>query len=654
MTDYASELLGGAKQQAPSRDYAADLLGGSQDEPAEKPQTFSQNIASRKAELTGTADFKTLVKAAMVDDPQTKLRIFASDMFPGEKDAVDRFGFHNGEVYYVGKDDKLYKANPPDWMGAKEIAASITGNLPTIAGGTIGGVAGATAGPVGSIGGAALGAAGGKGFQQSIANLALDEPQTPEGNIAGMAKEAAFAGGGSALGVGLQKWLGRNLSKDISKLNMDDVAELERKASNVKVDLNAAQKTNLPSLRGRVEALARIPQSADDMNAALEATRQQAGAAADDFVASVSPTTESVRAGGEAGRKGAASILEKIAKDRSIAAKPWYDRALNKNLDPRVESLGNLPDTPAFKSAFERGKRIAANEGIDGATFDNVYNMRTLHYVKLGLDDLIEKGGMKEGIGSTEKRAIVGVKNRLLEFMDRASPDYARARSIYGHFMPTLKANREGLVGQLAELADTDLQGASRQVFNAKNSPNEIARLRSMFYRYDQGEQWKGMLKGYLQDTLEQASREVKSGPGAGKAVTWRYMLLGDPKQKANLRASMTAEQFQGFQDMMDVFEAVGRTSGRGNSITMPMTEAASELKKEAGAGIVGKALQPRQTVINWLEEARLGKHAQKQVEILTDPQGLKRLKELKRLSPTDQRIIQGFSTLFGVTASPE
>lgn len=646
MTDYASQLLdGAAPKSAPKRDYASELL-------SPKPSgSFSEKLKQEVGKQEGTASFGGLVKAGMVDDPQTKLEILANDLFPGDKKAVERFAFHNGEVYYVGADEKLYRATPPEGpMGSvKEFGANMVANAPTIVGGTVGAIAGAPSGP-GSVGLSALGAAGGKSLQQIIANVALDEPQSPMGNIKGMAGEAAWAAGGSLVGLGVQKWLARNLSKDVSKLNLNDVAELDKKAARLGVDLNAAQRTNLPSLKGRVEALSRLPQSADDMNTALEATRQQAAKAADDFVSGVSNNAPNIRAAGEAGRKGATAILERMSEDKAIAAAPWYRKAFQATVNLNDEGLQRLTDTPAFKAAWERGKRIAANEGVNLG--DAANNMKALHYVKLGLDDLIERGGT-EGIGGTERRAIIGVKNRLLNFMDTASPDYGRARFVYGHYMPTLKANREGLVGQLADLADTDLNQASRMVFNSRNSPQDIANLRSMFFRYDQGEQWKALLKGYLEDTLEVAGRELKSGNVAGKAATWRYALMGDRKQAQNLRAAMTYEQWQSFGDMMDVFEAVNRTTGRGNSITMQMLEASGQLKSEAGSKLA-KVLKPRQAVIDWLEEARLGKHAAKQVEILNDPQSIKRLKELKRLSPTDQKFIQGFSALFGISASPE
>lgn len=649
--DYAADLLSPKAATEPAKapekphNYADDLL-------RPRTQGFSQAVAQQAEQVGKAASFGALTKAAMVDDQQTKFRIYAEDLFPGDKGAIERFGMHNGEVVYVGKDDKLYKAEPSGGLGGpKSFAANTVGNLPTIAGATAGALVGAPAGPFTAAGLGALGAAGGKGIQEIIASLALGEPQTTTGNALNMAKEAAFAGGGGLGGAIFQKWAQRNLVRDVAKLDPAKVAELDAKAANIGVDLNVAQRTNVPSIKGRAEALARIPASADDMNASLERTRQQAGTAADEFVAGVSPV-QSVREAGEQGRSGANAILERIASDRSTAAKPHYDRAFQATVDSRDENLQRLMDTDAFKKGYERAVRIAKNEGIDLGNEAN--NMRVLHYVKMGIDDLLDpKGAAKEGIGATEQRSIMSVKNRLLKVMDTASPDYARARSIYGHYMPTLKAHREGTLGALADLADEDLSKASKMVFNPQNSPEDVRKLRSLFFRFDQGEQWKALTKGYLEDTLEQSSRQFKSGPGAGKAVTWRYMMMGDLKQAANLRAAMTEEQWKGFGNMMDVFEAVGRVQGTGNSITMPMQEQAKQLGREAGSTLAN-LVKPRQAIIEWLEDARLGKHATEMVKVLNDPDGIKKLNALRSLSPNDKRFVQGFSTLFGVEASPE
>ena len=80
----------------------------------------------------------------------------------------------------------------------------------------------------------------------------------------------------------------------------------------------------------------------------------------------------------------------------------------------------------------------------------------------------------------------------------------------------------------------------------------------------------------------------------------------------------------------------------------MPLGEAARQLRGDA-AGMIPKILQPRQAVIEWLTEARLGKHAEEMARVMTSPDGLNKLRQLRQLSPTDQKFIAGFSSLFGV-----
>lgn len=645
--DYAAAVLGPQNkpqqpaQQPQSYDYAADVLGP-------KARVGLQGSVMAPVQPGGGASFGALTQSYMVDNPETRIRIFAKNRFPNlkEEDAMSRYGVVNGDIVYLDTDGQIRKEAPGGfWNGVREVGASVLGNLPSAVLGTVGAIAGAPGGPPGVAAGGMVGGAGGKAIQQVIGNLVFNEPQTVEGNMRGQATEGAANAVFSWMGSKLGEFLGtRNVARDISRLDRPAAEALQQKGQNIGVDLNVAQTTNLPSLKGRYEVLGRLEPSMDVIGDAAQRQGQQAVNAANRFVQGISGA--SPQQAGTGARTGANAILDRIAEDKATASRPWYQKALQVAIDPTDENLQRLADTPAFKSAWERAKRIAANEGTDLG--DSANNMRALHYVKLGLDDLIERGGT-EGVGATEKRAIIGVKDRLLKFMDVASNDYARARSIYGHYMPTLKASREGMIGELADLANTDLNTAARRVFNANNSPEDIARLRSMFYRYDQGEQWKKLLGSYLGETLTKAGREFQTTGGvATQAPAWRAILAGDKRQLANLRAGMTADQFQGFQDMMDVFEAMGRVRGFGGSPTMPLQEAAGQLRREA-EGAIPKLLAPRNTVINWLTEARMGKHAERMAEVMTSPDGLRRLKQLKQMSPNDQRFIAGFSSLFGI-----
>jgi hypothetical protein len=137
--------------------------------------------------------------------------------------------------------------------------------------------------------------------------------------------------------------------------------------------------------------------------------------------------------------------------------------------------------------------------------------------------------------------------------------------------------------------------------------------------------------------------------------------MTGNPKQLEIIRMAMEPGQFKAFTDMMDVFEAIGRTAYAGQgSQTMTRQEGANLLRQESGAGVLGQAagLASPQSwgnrLSNFLAEVRLGNYAEKMAEIMTSPQGMARLRELKRLAPNDQRLIQGVSSLFGVRLAPD
>ena len=59
-----------------------------------------------------------------------------------------------------------------------------------------------------------------------------------------------------------------------------------------------------------------------------------------------------------------------------------------------------------------------------------------------------------------------------------------------------------------------------------------------------------------------------------------------------------------------------------------------------------GKVLQGE--LGQWIREGRLGNHAEKIAEIITSPQGMEKLRQLKKLSPRDARFIAGLNQLAG------
>jgi hypothetical protein len=125
---------------------------------------------------------------------------------------------------------------------------------------------------------------------------------------------------------------------------------------------------------------------------------------------------------------------------------------------------------PAFQEAHEIGRRIAKLEGVDlppltkemvkvdGKSLSEQVpqSVQAIDYMKRGLDDLIE-GKMRSGaMARTEARLLRQKLNGVLEKVDAAVPEYAKARAQFSgdsKLMEAHDAGREFLRTDRDELA---------------------------------------------------------------------------------------------------------------------------------------------------------------------------------------------------------
>ena len=182
--------------------------------------------------------------------------------------------------------------------------------------------------------------------------------------------------------------------------------------------------------------------------------------------------------------------------------------------DPRIINL--LENNSTFKAAFERAKRIAENEkaadllaGGDGSAFelipykitkgkggkpvaDVLPDVRTLDYLKRGLDDIIRKGFDGTGAAPAEAAALKKLRNQFVNVLDEATEvdgvsAYAQARKLYAGDMEVLDALALGRsdFGKMApeEVAkafenmsgaesEAFLDGATRNLLDRMNKPS--------------------------------------------------------------------------------------------------------------------------------------------------------------------------------------
>lgn len=251
--------------------------------------------------------------------------------------------------------------------------------------------------------------------------------------------------------------------------------------------------------------------------------------------------------------------------------------------DPRIMKV--LEDD-TFKKAYREAQAIAGKEaraaelrGEDSSRFklkdlyeldpaDNTLkftgtqlpDVRTLDYVKRGIDALIDKGYKGEGMGKAEANALKDLRKAYINVIDENVPEYAAARAKYAGDMEVLDALR---MGRTDYLSPKMLPAQAKKTVDAMSDAERDA-LRA------------GVAQSLLTKVLDapqqvNAAQRIIGAPATRKRLE---ALFQDPNEYKVFEAAMQRES-ELFRNAQDVVRG-SRTANK--------TEALKDLK--AGNGI--------------------------------------------------------------------
>ena len=144
---------------------------------------------------------------------------------------------------------------------------------------------------------------------------------------------------------------------------------------------------------------------------------------------------------------------------RTDLGKKMYANAFNKQV-PVNRELTDLLGRPSVQQAYARGINIAQEKGIKVpnvsvnaqgqlVTADNklvnAVDTEFLHFVKMGLDDLVYTGkSPSSGIGNTQLNSIKDTRSQFLNYIDKNNPSYKSARNYWADDTATMDAMQSG------------------------------------------------------------------------------------------------------------------------------------------------------------------------------------------------------------------
>jgi len=248
--------------------------------------------------------------------------------------------------------------------------------------------------------------------------------------------------------------------------------------------------------------------------------------------------------------------------------------------------------------------------------------------------------------------AVIGKgRERITDIAREASPEYGQALDIQKSMRTQyLDPLLEGPLGRLAK-KDVTTQQAIEALFPSNPLPGSS---------FEVGETVRALAKknpiaarmlvrAHAESVLNEATQKLASGPNEWGGAKFASTLMGNPEQKATLKAAIEnlsargPEVWKGFENFTNILEATGRRLQPG-SPTAAIQKSMDAVKNgnfgEAAKHVVSLGTTIPRRLIDVYDKMRLEGGTEKLARLFTDPEAGKRLRHLSTVSPDSKSAI--------------
>ena len=648
-------------------------------EPPAAPRLFAPRVKVQQDTLPyeATAEMGATPSAAFRAGAQTDKKAAIKEFAKARGIPESRYRIVGNDIVYEADDGKFYAEVPGILKAPKTsmayVAPDIAEAIPSLATGIatapmmLGGPVGA-AGSVALTGGASALANVGR---QKIAGLISGEERPLD--VGQVATSGLLDAATQLIPGGKVAAYNARTAADIGRLDPNAAAELQRMAQARGIQLTPAELTNLPSLKSQQKVLGNIPESSDVLGRFYEKRfQEQVQPAVDEFLGSISRVSDPMTAGYR-GQTALTDQLAALKKQRETLVEPYYKAAFDvaapvdvKPIVSRIDSMLEIAkgeekrELQRIKDLMFRDVTVKDAEGkeVTQKVLDD--RLPALQRAKFAIDSSLESDAVKS-MDKVIQGELTGIKNDLVTAMGANNPKYLEANEAFATFSAPIDrfmSKKPGLSltnispDNLGQFANRVFDGASEQTVRYVKQQVEAANPNA----------WQDITRAWLQQKWEKASgvtpgsREMPVDAGA----TWRNLLLGNEKDRKILRAALDKDQYTALTDLTNVLEAAGRVKKIGSDTAFNQ-KVLKDMGNQAGGLIqtVGKAAgslrldAPLKFVADWASERQFSKNAESIAGIITSPEGMSKLRQLRKLSPTSVQFWSGLSQLVVDSATP-
>jgi hypothetical protein len=354
----------------------------------------------------------------------------------------------------------------------------------------------------------------------------------------------------------------------------------------------------------------------------------------------------------------ATQVLDRVRGAINAATRPSYDAA-RQSLVPQsvhaamrndplfVQALDAVRNDPA-RNSFVRGLSDRSTVVYDAVKQElaeraaNLANPVQPGHSNTAAAATGSLGGDVRNIAVAADRNAMGLTpGQGVGNLEHALAEQARLRQQY------LEPLQRGPLGRIAD-KDITTQKAMDALFPKNPLPNSAQEIGTTVQALvNRNPIVAGQLvRAHAESTFNEALRDLQTGANQMGAAKFAVRLTGNPQQRANFEAAVTAlpngaDRLAGFNRFLDIAEATGTRQNIGSKTAYN----AEFLKGQSASGTIGEAakaiskpVQALKFLADRYERWQLGHNLDQLADILTNPAAVNQFRAIARMPPGSQQ----------------
>lgn len=438
------------------------------------------------------------------------------------------------------------------------------------------------------------------------------------------------------------------ISRRTEGLNPENFAkaqDLQTQGQGMGVPLLGSESIPSASLRQLTSDVMASPTGSAPMEQFLQLRPEQIRTAKESQLGQIAPESTPLEVTSKA-QEAATNVLKGAEKERSTAAKPFYEEAKKVQLTPeeispliaKIDSAIMATPLTSLKTQLQALK-TQVNASTDIGMLDSVR--------KDTRDQLSSKsfgeGAITKEVANNIKPILNDMKKLMLDKSSAYGEGLATSQAMAKNVVNPLRASGIGkMAGKGFEESSIPQQQRVMSVISdwQEARPRDIIQTANELNKVDKTV-FPAMIRNELESAFNTASKDLLTGENRNIGAKFRQNIYGNDQQKQNLKAMFRGiseaqdlppeSTWKAFNNMLDVFERTGTIPGTGSQTAMR-----GMASQEAGKSKIAGAMQlvstaPLSSMKNEITDFMQRKTYADLAKIFTAPDSVQQIEKLSK-----------------------